>query len=146
MLRDCCRKETARCRNCSFGFKVRQDIQYKFKTIAKLQKPGFIALNILVASKAVKIHAFDYSTVLCPLSGNPSNIRTNLPETIESLDYVHFRRWKCRSIFIQIFVVGYERWRCFETECNDPSRSSKIVNFGTIRYDRLRSMKSVRKE
>ena len=38
-----------------------------------------------------------------------------------------------RSIFIQIFVVGSERRTCFEAVHNDPSRSSKVVDFGTNR-------------
>jgi len=37
------------------------------------------------------------------------------------------------SIFIEIIVVGSERRTYFETVRNDPSRSSKVVNFDTNR-------------
>ena len=44
----CCRKETARCRKCSFLLKFANNIHYKYKTIAKLRKrPLFRAPNML---------------------------------------------------------------------------------------------------
>jgi len=67
----------------------------------------------------VKIHAFDYPfDTPGSATENPSNIRINLilPET--RVIGLHLRRWKCSSIFIQIFTVSSERRiTCFETDC-----------------------------
>jgi len=50
------------------------------------------------------------------LQGTPANIRINLilPET--AVIGLHLWCWKCRSIFIQIFMMGSERRTCFETD------------------------------
>ena len=71
-----------------------------------------------VASKAVKIHVFDYSTVVWrPLSNEPpSNIGTNLILAETRVIGLHLCRWQYKSIFIQIFTVSSERRKCFETE------------------------------
>ena len=43
----CCRKETARCRKCSFRLKFANNIPYKYKTSHMLRKQRFRAPNML---------------------------------------------------------------------------------------------------
>ena len=53
-----------------------------------------------------------------------------------TIDYQKLQGWHpTQNVYsvIQIFVVGSERRTYFETERNCPSRSSKVVDFGTNR-------------
>jgi len=54
-----------------------------------------------------------------------SLINLILPENIVIALYL--RRWYCRSIFIQIFLVALRKRMHFETECNGRSNSSKSL-------------------
>ena len=80
-------------------------------------------------------HVFDYPTVVWrpPFHGTPANIRINLILSESRVIVLYPRRWKYGSVFIQIFVVGSEMRTCLETVRNGPSRSSKVIDFGTNR-------------
>jgi len=68
-----------------------------------------------------------------PLQGTLANIRRNLILPGSRVIELHLSRWQHGSIFIQILVVGSERRMSFETVRNSPSRSSKVIDFGTNR-------------
>ena len=70
-----------------------------------------------VAPKAVKIHVFDYPTVVWrPLSNEPPRISVQTLYWQKLVIGLHLCRWQYRSIFIQIFTVSSERRTCFETQ------------------------------